>query len=71
MVGAAFAAAGFFGVEVLVGFRQEFLDALAVAAVNRDADAGRKNGLLGVGSEDCADTAGDQLGFGFLRLWED
>ena len=40
MIRVAFTAAGLFGVKVLVSFGEKFFDTLAVAAINRNADAG-------------------------------
>jgi len=58
-----FGTASFFRVEMLVGFREQFLNALAVAAIDGDADACGKARLIGVFSHDLTDAIGNALGF--------
>jgi len=64
-------AARFFGVELGVGIGEKFLDALAVAVVDGDADAGGDLRALQVAGHDSADTVGDTLGFVVQSLGQD
>src|SRR5260370_1033461 len=59
----AFAAAGLFEVELGVGIGEKFFDALAVAVVDGDADAGGDLRLLRVAGHDRADAVSDAFGF--------
>ena len=62
----ALGAAGFFEVELGVGGGEKFFDALAVAIVDGDADAGGELRLLHVAGHDRTDAVGNALGF-FVR----
>ena len=59
----ALAPARFFGVELGVGIGEKFFNALAVAVVDGDTDAGGELRALRVAGHDSADTVGDTLGF--------
>src|SRR5690349_23863476 len=51
-----------------VRFREQFFNALAVAAVRGNADARRKDWLFRVASKDFADAVGDTTRFVLLRF---
>ena len=59
----ALGAAGFFEIELGVRGGEKFFDALAVAVVDGDADAGGELRSLRVAGHDGADAVGDALGF--------
>src|ERR1700738_4609420 len=59
----ALGAAGFFSIELGVRGGEKFFDALAVAVVDGDADAGGELRSLRVAGHDGADAVGDALGF--------
>ena len=56
---------------MVVRFREQFLNALAVAAICRDADARGENRLFRVAGENFADAVGNTTRFVLLRLRED
>ena len=62
--------ASLFRIEIVVRFREQFFDALAVAAVRGNANARRKDRLFRVASKDFADAVGDTTRFVLLRLWK-
>ena len=63
-----FGALGFLRIELLVGVRKKLLDALAIAAINGNADARRQLWFFLVFGHHFADAAGDQIRFRFLRF---
>src|ERR1700732_865886 len=61
--GVALTTARLFEIELGVGVGEKFFDALAVAIVDRDTNAGGELRVLGVAGHDRTDTVGDALGF--------
>ncbi len=68
--GKALGALGLFRVEIPICFGKQRFDALAIATVDGDADAGGETRRFIVVGQDFADTVGHAVGFGFLRLRE-
>jgi len=67
----AAAAARFFRVEIAVGFGKKFFDALAITAVDGNADARGERGLFIVVGEQFANAIGNAAGFVFLCFRKD
>jgi hypothetical protein len=61
-------AAGFFRVEVAVGFGEKFFDAFAIAAIDGKADAGGERGLFVIVGKHFANAIGHAARFVFLRF---
>jgi len=61
-------ALGFLGVEIIVGFGEKFFDALAIAAIDGNADAGGEARRFLVIGHYIADAIGDAMGFVGFRF---
>src|SRR5438046_2499492 len=62
--------ASLFRIEIVVRFREQCFDALAVAAAPRKPNALRNHRLFRVASKDFGDAVGDTTRFVLLRLWK-
>jgi hypothetical protein len=66
--GMALGALGLFPVEILVSFRKQGFDTLAITAIDGDADAGGEPRRFIIVSHDFTDAVGHAVRFGLLRF---